>query len=71
MVGVGIAMFIQTSVKPNEGDLEMSSKWKSEMFSEYRKWEMELFSIVNNVYFLNIVNKKYRKTRIRKRVNLW
>ena len=48
----------------------MFFKRESGMFSEYRKQEMEIFSIVNNVYFLNIVNKKYRETGVRKRINL-
>ena len=32
---------------------------KPEMFSNKEKKEMEMFTIVNNVYFPNLENKKY------------
>ena len=33
---------------------------KSEMFSNIENKEMEMFSIVNKVYFLKLENKKFR-----------
>ena len=49
----------------------MFSKWESEMFSEYRGQIMEMFSNVNRVYFLNILNKECKWKWKGKWINEW
>ena len=60
MVWVGIAMgCLNICLSPMKKLWKCFPNKKPEMFSNKEKQEMEMFSIVNNVYFPNLENKKY------------